>query len=226
MTTIDGKMYVLGGTPTASSRRPIASMSTIPRPTLDAPGKSNMPLATSHSGCTVLGRTSSSPADIRSAPITADKFLDNGVWSLNVDTGVWTTLLAPAARGGGALVNLDGVLHFGAPPPADANTHWEFLPGASSWTAPRPDQSQSHGASSWRKIYAVGGQQNRTPTKSPVRLEIYDPPATVGRGLSLFGDRTSPATVLAMKCRPRRRDDLQFDGQKCPRRPAVNDCCR
>jgi N-acetylneuraminic acid mutarotase len=207
--TIDGKMYVLGGyangvfTPT--NRVDVYDPAANSWTRLE---NSNMPLATSHSGCTVLGRSIILAGGYPvGAGGTGQTFSTTGVWSLNVDTGVWTTLPSlPAARGGGALVNFDGTLHFfGGADSArkDANTHWQLTPGASSWTtlAPLPTNRNHMGAVALGgKIYAVGGQQNQDANEIPQSaLEIYDPASnswSAGKSLPFGRSHIAGATVL------------------------------
>jgi N-acetylneuraminic acid mutarotase len=129
------------------------------------------------------------------------------VWSFKVDEGTWGSLPSlPAARGGGALVNLDGTLHFfGGADSArkDANTHWQFTPGATNWTtlAALPTNRNHMGAVALGgKIYAVGGQQNQDAAEIPqAALEIYDPATnqwSAGKSLPFGRSHIAGATVL------------------------------
>src|SRR5439155_14446448 len=142
-----------------------------------------MPVALSHSGCTILGRSIVIAGGYPAKATGGQAFSTTGVWSLNVDTGLWTTLPSlPAPRGGGGLVNLDGTLHFFGGSDSsrkDANTHWALTPGATTWTtlAPLPTNRNHMGAVALNgKIYAVGGQQNQDANEIPQpAVEVYDP---------------------------------------------------
>ena len=183
--TIDGKMYVFGGyldsTFTPTNRVDVYDPAT---DTWTRLADSDMPVATSHSGCTVMGRNVILAGGYpRGAGGTGQTFSTTGVWSWNVDTHVWTTLPSlPAARGGGALVNLGGVLHyFGGADSSrhDANTHWYLYPNASEWKplAPMLTNRNHMGAVVLdNKIYAIGGQQNQDAQEIPqAAVEVYDP---------------------------------------------------
>jgi N-acetylneuraminic acid mutarotase len=186
--TIDGKMYVLGGY-TDSTFTPTKRVD-VYDPAADSWTRltnSDMPVALSHSGCTVLGSSIVIAGGYPAKATGGQTFSTTGVWSLNIDTGIWSTLPSlPAARGGGALVNLDGTLHFfgGADSSRkDANTHWQLPPtlnpGGPTWTAlaPLPTNRNHMGAVVLNgKIYAVGGQQNQDAAEIPqAAVEVWDP---------------------------------------------------
>ncbi len=207
--TIDGKMYVFGGsldstfTPTRRVDVYDPAADTWTRLT-----NSDMPVALSHAGIAVVGRTiviaGGYPAG---AGGSGQTFSTTGVWSFKVDGGTWGSLPSlPAARGGGALVNLDGTLHFfgGADSNRkDASTHWQLTPGATNWTtlAPLPTNRNHMGAVALGgKIYAVGGQQSQDAAEIPQSaLEIYDPAAnqwSAGKSLPFGRSHVAGATVL------------------------------
>jgi N-acetylneuraminic acid mutarotase len=181
---IDGNMYVLGGytnaTFTPTNRVDVYDPAA---DTWTRLAGSDMPVALSHSGCAVLGRSIVIAGGYPARPSGGQTFSTAGVWALNVDTGKWTTLPSlPAARGGGGLVNLNGTLHFfGGSDSArrDANTHWQLAPGAAAWTtrAPLPTNRNHMGAVALNgKIYAIGGQQNQDAAEVPqAAVEVYDP---------------------------------------------------
>lgn len=89
----------------------------------------------------------------------------------------------PEPRGGGALVNLDGRLHyFGGWKPdraTDSEDHWVLEPGASSWqrAAPLPHpRGHLAGVALDGKLYAIGGCVGHDPVPVDVGLvHRYDP---------------------------------------------------
>ena len=184
--TIDNKMYVFGGyvdttfTPTARVD--------VYDPTTDQWTRlvgAEMPLATTHSGCVVVGR------DVYIAggyPVQTDgtgqNFSTNQVWKFNVDSNAWTQLPSlPSPRGGGGMTALNGKLHFvGGADSArvDRNHHWTLdLNGGAAWAvaAPLPTLRNHLGLVALNgKVWAVGGQQGQDAAEVPQSaVEAYDP---------------------------------------------------
>ncbi len=182
--TIDDKMYVFGGytdstfTPTKRVDVYDPAKNTWTRLT-----DSDMPVALTHSGCTLVGRNVVIAGGYPAKSGGGQTFSTTGVWSWNVDTHVWTSLPPlPSARGGGALADVDGTLHFFGGSDSnrtDADTHWALAPGANQWTtlASIPTKRNHMGAVTLNgKIYAVGGQQNQDANEIPqAAVEVYDP---------------------------------------------------
>jgi N-acetylneuraminic acid mutarotase len=182
---VDNKMFVFGGylnntfTPTnrVDAYDPVANSWT-------RLSDSDMIAAVTHAGSAVLGR---SVVIAGGYPVGANNagqsFSTKVVQSYNVDTHAWTRLPdLPAARGGGALVNLNGTLHFFGGSDAnrkDANTHWSLAPGAAAWATdtPLPTLRNHLGAVAYAgKIYAIGGQQGQDAAEVPQSaVEVYDP---------------------------------------------------
>ena len=205
--TIDNKLYVFGGY-TNTTFTPTKRVD-VYDPTSDTWTQiSEMPLPTTHSGCTVVGR------DVYLAggyPIQSDgsgqTFSTNQVWKFNVDSRTWTQLAnLPSPRGGGGMTATDGKLHFLAGADAariDRADHWVLdLNGGTSWTAAAPIPTlRNHLALTALngKMYAIGGQQNQDAAEIPQSaVEIYDPATnTWSAGATMpFGRSHINAAVL------------------------------
>jgi len=182
---VDGKMYVFGGyTNTTFTPTPRVDVYDPASDTWTQLIGSDMPLPTTHSGCTVIGH------DVYLAggyPIQSDgtgqNFSTNQVWKFNIDSKQWTQLPSlPSPRGGGGMTSLDGKLHFVAGADAariDRADHWVLdLNGGTSWTAaaPIPTLRNHLGLTTLGgKIYAIGGQQNQDAAEIPQSaVEVYD----------------------------------------------------
>jgi N-acetylneuraminic acid mutarotase len=181
---VNGKLYVFGG---------YIDSTFVPTPRADVydPGTdtwsrlSDMPVALTHAGIAVDG------SDVYVAggyppngSNTGQIFATTGVWKYETLTDTWSTMPSlPAARGGGALVNLNGTLHFFGGSNlsrADTATHWTFTLGSStSWTldtamiAPR---NHIGAVALSGKVWAVGGQQGQDAAATySAEVDSFDP---------------------------------------------------
>ena len=147
----------------------------------------DLPVGLSHAGVAAVG------TDIYIAggyPVQADgtgqNFSTAAVWKYDTLTNTYTSMPPlPAGRGGGALVALDGFLHyFGGSNPSrgDATTtnHWQFnLNGGTTWQVraamPMP-RNHLGGVALGGRIYAVGGQSGQDQTATyRADVDAYDP---------------------------------------------------
>src|SRR4029079_11617655 len=147
--TVDGKMYVFGGyvdtTFTPTKRVDVFDPA--------APGggswtrltDSDMPVGLTHAGITLLGRAVIIARGYPAKATGGQTFSTTAVNAFNLDTHQWTALPSlPASRGGGSLVNLNGILHFFGGSDVnrvDQPTHWAYNPlsaGPVAWVAKAP----------------------------------------------------------------------------------------
>jgi N-acetylneuraminic acid mutarotase len=143
----------------------------------------DMPVGLTHAGCAAIGNNIIVAGGYPEKAGGGQTFATDAVWNFDAGTHIWSSLpKLPAPRGGGALVNLDGTLHFFGGSDGsrkDAADHWALLPGATSWIslAPIPTKRNHLGAVALNgKIYAIGGQQNQDAAEVPqAAVEIYDP---------------------------------------------------
>ena len=107
------------------------------------------------------------------------------VWIYDIDADQWSAGPSlPEIRGSGALVALDGLLHWfggvGTDKDVDEPDHWAIDPaGANQWVplAPLP-QARNHvsGAAFDGRIYAIGGQfRHNTNPDDQTLVHCYDP---------------------------------------------------
>jgi N-acetylneuraminic acid mutarotase len=185
--TVDGKMYVFGGylnttyTPTRRVDVYDPAANTWTRLT-----DSDMPVGLTHAGIALFGRQVIVAGGYPEKSGGGQTFATAAVYSFNLDTHQWTTLPSlPSARGGGALVNLDGTLHFFGGSDSgriDRADHWSMnllSAGPFTWVtrAAIPTKRNHMGAVALDgKIYAIGGQQNQDAAEIPQSaVEVYDP---------------------------------------------------
>jgi N-acetylneuraminic acid mutarotase len=185
---VGGKMWLFGGytdgTATASGRVDTYD----PATNTWAKVNTTMPLATTHSGCTVIGTDVYLAGGYHGGSGGQQTFASNQVWKYSTTTNTWTRMTdLPDARGGGALVALNGQLHFMGGSDLtrkDRDDHWVLnlaaaSPGVPQWTtlASLPTlRNHLGGVALGGKIYIVGGQQNQDAAEVPqAALEVYDP---------------------------------------------------
>ena len=185
---VGGKMYLFGGytdgTATASGRVDTYD------PATDSWSQVNttMPLPATHAGCAVIGTDVYLAGGYHGGSGGQQTFASNQVWQYSTTTNTWTRMTdLPDSRGGGALVALDGQLHFLGGSDltrTDRGDHWVLNlvaagPGIPQWTALASLPTlRNHlgGVALNGKIYVVGGQQNQDAAETPqAALEVYDP---------------------------------------------------
>lgn len=164
---LDGKMFVFGGfNPSGPTRS-----SHVYNPLTDQwAALPDMPTALSHSGTTVAGRdVYFAGGYVGTGSGFNQIFGVREVWKFNVDTRTYSAFTPlPQPRGSGALVHLQGKLHFfgGVSPNdrADRGDHWIFnlsrpdLGWVTSVSLPNPRSHMAY-VSFQNKVYAIGGQR-------------------------------------------------------------------
>jgi fibronectin type 3 domain-containing protein len=183
---VDGKLYLFGGyfgdpqfTPTtrADAYDPVANTWT---------QIADLPRGLSHAGATAVGTNiyfaGGYPAQLDG---TGQNFSSTEVWKYDTLTNTYSPMPAlPGGRGGGALVAVDGFLHFfggSNPSRVDATTnHWRLaLSGGTQWQARAPmpvPRNHLGGVALNGKIYAVGGQSGQDQTATyRADVHMYDP---------------------------------------------------
>jgi N-acetylneuraminic acid mutarotase len=181
---VNGMLYVLGGY-TDSTFVPTARADAYNPATNTWTRVADLPVALTHMGVAVDGTdvyvAGGYPPNSTN---TGQIFATTGVWKYDTLTDVWSSMPAlPAARGGGALVNLNGTLHFFGGSNlsrADTATHWTFNLGSStSWatdTAMLVPRNHIGGVALGGKVYAVGGQQGQDEAAVySAQVDAFDP---------------------------------------------------
>jgi N-acetylneuraminic acid mutarotase len=178
---VGGKLYLFGGFYEQSLK--VTSQCDVYDPVSDSwTLLADMPLAVTHAGVAVsegeVWFVGGFAGDNPGAP-TAE------VWRYNVEKDTWIRGPAlPEPRGSGALVELDGALHFFGGVRADRNTdssnHWVLrLADLGEWQPRAPMlNARNHfsGAALDGKIHAMGGQYRHDYAPLDVDLhEAYDP---------------------------------------------------
>jgi N-acetylneuraminic acid mutarotase len=209
---VDGKMYVFGGyvdtTFTPTRRVDVFDPAAPSGGSWTRLSDSDMPIALTHAGIALRGRDVIIAGGYPAKSTGGQTFASSAVLQYNLDTHQWSNLPSlPSARGGGALVNVNGTLHFFGGADAsrlDRAEHWSLSPGAASWVAKASlltTRNHLGAVALDGKIYAVGGQKNQDAKEIPQSaLEVYNPATnqwTALRSLPFGRSHIAAATMIA-----------------------------
>src|SRR5919197_853302 len=168
-TALDGRIYTIGGY-TDSTYAPTNKVYAYTPATNSWQALANIPQAVTHMGVANDGRYIYAAGGYPPGVGTPQAFATSAVWRYDPTANTWTAMPSlPQARGGGALVLLNGVLHyFGGSDAsrADRADHWTLALGASAWgTAASMPVARNHlgGVALGGKIYPLGGRQKQEP---------------------------------------------------------------
>ena len=144
-----------------------------------------MPTPASHGGAAVIGTDVFLAGGYTGGSGGGQTFAVNNVWRYDTVANTWHALPnLPSARGGGALVALNGLLHYMGGSDITRNDraeHWslDVAGGATEWTTRAPlvtVRNHVGGVALDGKIWLVGGQQDQDADEVPQpALEVYDP---------------------------------------------------
>lgn len=183
---VGGKMYVMGGyNITQPDYQPTAAAEVFDPATNTWSTIASMPAAETHMGVTTDGQNIYVAGGYTFDPKTTyQTFATTNVFKYNVQTNTWSTFVSlPAARGAGALVYLDGQLHFMdgvSTSRAGQTDHWALDLSAASpqWTTSTAlPESANHTSAVVLdgKIYVVGGQSTSDDSTTINSVLMWDP---------------------------------------------------
>jgi len=182
----NGKLYVFGGYyKTEPDFQPTAAAEVFDPATNGWTALAPMPAAETHMGVATDGQNIYVAGGYTFNPRTTfQTFATTNVFRYNIQTNAWSTYVAlPAARGAGALVYLDGQLHFidGVNTSRVGQTeHWILNPGDAdpAWVdSTAVPFSANHTAAVVLndKIYIVGGQSTSDDSSTLADVLVWDP---------------------------------------------------
>ena len=181
---VGNRLYLLGGYVGRNTFTPSRRVDIYDPATNSWSRGPDLPTAVSHVGVAVIGTDLYLAGGYPVKP-TGDgqNFSTAEVWRLDTRTGTYHAMPAlRVARGSGALVALDGRLHFFTgigPSRADRTEHWVLDPAGGDWSALAPvPMGRSHIGYIVHqgRIWAIGGHQRWDEFAIYLdRVDVYDP---------------------------------------------------
>jgi len=180
--TVDGKIYALGGSTSATTAEVMSAAVEVYDPTTDTwEAREPMPTSAIYFGVAAIGRRIYRVGGIE-LPDTSATLVDT-LTAYDVDADTWTDLEPlPVAAGYLTATELDGKLYAVGGATMDEGGYGistlvrRYDPTTNAWTevAPLPSPRASHGAAAvGGKLYIVGGQEDTSGTTN--KVSVYDP---------------------------------------------------